>query len=122
MPHPTIHIKRIYEVPVATDGFRILVDRLWPRGLTKAAAAVDEWAKAVAPSTELRQWYGHEPEKWEVFQKRYLAELKQNEAIDAFVETHEDKKQLTLLYAAKDEAHTHAIVLQHYLEERYRKR
>jgi uncharacterized protein YeaO (DUF488 family) len=113
---PKINIKRAYEKSVKTDGFRVLVDRLWPRGLTKEKAAIDEWAKDLAPTTELREWFGHEPELWPEFQKKYKAELKKNEAVDQFIEEHKDKKLITLVYGAKDEAHTHALVLQQYLE------
>lgn len=112
---PVINIKRIYEAPLKTDGFRILVDRLWPRGIKKEEAPFDEWAKDLAPSTALRTWYGHDPLNWPEFQKRYRAELKNNEAVQTFLEQHEDKKVITLVYAGKDVEHTHAIVLQAYL-------
>jgi uncharacterized protein YeaO (DUF488 family) len=109
-----IQIKRVYEKPDPKDGFRILVDRLWPRGLTKEKAAVDLWLKDVAPSTELRKWFGHDPEKWKEFQKKYLKELKENkEAVDTLKE-HLKKGTVTLLYAAKDEAHNEAEVLKDY--------
>jgi uncharacterized protein YeaO (DUF488 family) len=113
---PIIRIKRAYDKPVKEDGTRILVDRLWPRGITKEDAAITDWAKALAPTTELREWFGHDPALWQEFQKKYRAELKNNEAVEAFIEEHQQTKVLTLIYAAKDEAHTHAIVLQHYLE------
>lgn len=116
---PLIHIKRIYEKPLKKDGYRVLVDRLWPRGLTKEEATLDEWAKDIAPSSFLRKWYGHEPELWQKFQQLYLAELKKNNAITAFAEQHEDKKIITLVYAAKDTEHTHALILQHYLQQLY---
>jgi uncharacterized protein YeaO (DUF488 family) len=119
---PTIHIKRAYEKSSETDGFRVLADRLWPRGVTKEEANIDEWAKDVAPSTELREWFGHDPEKWATFQKKYLHELEQNEAMEQLVENLRTKKTVTLVYAAKDEQHTHAIVLQHYLEKLLAKR
>jgi uncharacterized protein YeaO (DUF488 family) len=109
-----IQIKRVYEKPDPKDGFRILVDRLWPRGLTKEKAAVDLWLKDIAPSTELRKWFGHDPEKWKEFQKKYLKELKENkEAVDTLKE-HLKKGTVTLLYAAKDEAHNEAEVLKDY--------
>jgi uncharacterized protein YeaO (DUF488 family) len=109
-----IQIKRVYEKPDPKDGFRILVDRLWPRGLTKEKAAVDLWLKDIAPSTELRKWFGHDPEKWKEFQKKYLKELKENkEAVDTLKE-HLKKGTVTLLYAAKDEAHNEAQVLKDY--------
>jgi uncharacterized protein YeaO (DUF488 family) len=116
---PVIKIKRIYEEQLKQDGFRVLVDRLWPRGIKKEEAGFDEWAKDIAPSSALRTWYGHDPLQWPEFQKRYLAELKKNPAVDTFLEQHEDKKKITLVYAAKDVEHAHAIVLQQYLEKRY---
>ena len=109
-----IQIKRVYEKPDVKDGFRILVDRLWPRGLTKEKAAVDLWLKEIAPSTELRKWFAHDPEKWKEFQKKYLKELKENtEAVDTLKE-HLKKGTITLLYGAKDEAHNEAEVLKDY--------
>ncbi|MBL7711761.1 MAG: DUF488 family protein [Chitinophagaceae bacterium] len=114
---PTIRIKRAYEKPLRKDGYRVLVDRLWPRGLAKEAAALDEWAKELAPSVQLRKWYGHDPYLWTEFQKQYRYELKRNKAVEAFMEAHEDKKVITLVYGAKDTEHTHALVLQQYLEE-----
>jgi uncharacterized protein YeaO (DUF488 family) len=96
------------------DGFRILVDRLWPRGLTKEKASIDLWLKNIAPSTELRKWFAHDPEKWKEFQKKYLKELKENkEAVDT-LKQHLKKGRVTLLYAAKDEAHNEAQVFKDY--------
>jgi len=109
-----IQIKRVYEKPNAKDGFRILVDRLWPRGLTREKAAVDLWLKDIAPSTELRKWFRHDPGKWKEFQKKYLKELSENkEAVD-ILKNHLQKETVTLLYAAKDEAHNEAEVLKDY--------
>jgi len=116
---PAIKIKRVYEKPEKSDGYRILVDRLWPRGINKADAALDEWAKDLAPSSELRKWFGHDPHLWAEFQKRYRAELNKNGDIGSFIEQHEDKKVITLVYGAKDTDHTHAITLQQYLKEQY---
>jgi uncharacterized protein YeaO (DUF488 family) len=113
---PIIKIKRAYDEPLAADGYRILVDRLWPRGVTKAKAALKEWAKDLAPTTELREWFAHDPERWVEFQQRYKAELKKNEAVEAFREEYREAKMLTLIYAAKDEQHNDAIVLRAYLE------
>ena len=113
---PTIRIKRAYDKPSKEDGVRVLVDRLWPRGLTKEKLHIKEWAKDLAPSTELRQWFGHEVPEWPEFRKRYLAELKKNEAVGPFLEAHGDEKVLTLIYAAKDEQHNHAMVLKDYLD------
>jgi len=116
---PTIQIKRIYAGAAKSDGVRILVDRLWPRGIKKEAAHVVEWAKDIAPSTELREWYGHDPENWVEFKKRYKAELKKNEALDGFIEKYQQEKLLTLVYATKDEEHTHAIVLKEFLDHEF---
>ena len=109
-------IKRVYEPPTPGDGWRILVDRLWPRGLSKDQAHVAHWAKEVAPSDELRQWFGHEPQKWPVFQQRYFAELDaQAEVVRALVAELKSHPHSTLLYAAKDEAHNNAVALHAYL-------
>ena len=109
-----IKLKRVYEEPDEKDGYRILVDRLWPRGLTKEKAALDLWLKNIAPTTELRKWFNHDPEKWKEFQKKYLKELKENkEAVDTLKE-HLKKETVTLLYAAKDEVYNEAEVLKEY--------
>jgi uncharacterized protein YeaO (DUF488 family) len=105
-------IKRVYETAAKEDGYRVLVDRLWPRGLTKAKAYVDLWLKEVAPSTELRKWFGHEPEKWPEFQKRYHAEMKaQPQAIAALRKLEKEHKKVTLLYGAKSEERNQAVAL-----------
>lgn len=119
---PIIRIKRAYEKPVKEDGIRILVDRIWPRGVTKGEAAIKDWAKDLAPTSALREWFGHDPGLWSEFQKKYKAELKKNEAVDAFIEGYSETKVLTLVYAAKDEQHNHAIVLQQYLEHIFEQR
>ncbi|MGY6277893.1 DUF488 domain-containing protein [Methylomonas sp. MgM2] len=90
---------------------RVLVDRLWPRGLTKAQAHIDLWLKGIAPSTELRQWFGHNPERWEAFKERYLAELNANLEPIQRLKEQLDKGKVTLVYAAKDEQHNHARVI-----------
>lgn len=113
---PVIKVKRIYETPAKGDGCRVLVDRLWPRGMKKEDAHIDEWAKDLSPSTELRKWYDHTPDLWSEFSRKYKAELNKNEAVPGFVEGHEDKKTITLLYGAKSEEYNHALVLQKYLE------
>lgn len=118
---PTIQIQRVYDEPQKKDGYRVLVDRLWPRGIKKEAAPIDEWAKELAPSTALRKWYGHDPALWAEFQKKYIAELKANEAVAGFIEQHQDIKALQLVYAAKDTEHNHAIVLQRHLKQQYDK-
>ncbi|HEX5552268.1 MAG TPA: DUF488 domain-containing protein [Chitinophagaceae bacterium] len=104
-------IKRAYDTPAKEDGCRILVDRLWPRGLTKEKAALDLWLKDIAPSTELRKWFGHEPAKWGEFKKRYLQELKANKEAVATLKTQLKKGPVTLLYAARDQEHNEAEVL-----------
>jgi len=105
-----VSIKRVYETPESADGRRILVDRLWPRGMTKQAARIDLWLKDVAPSAELRRWYGHDPEKWLEFRERYLSELEGNPALAELKELSR-KGKATLVYAARDEDRNHAVVL-----------
>lgn len=107
-----IKIKRVYLQPNEEDGTRILVDRLWPRGLTKEKASVDLWLKEIAPSTELRTWFGHDPDKWKEFQTRYGAELRRNTEQVSLLKQKAEKGMVTLLYGAKDEEHNEAVVLQ----------
>lgn len=107
-----IKIKRVYEPPDKDDGMRILVDRLWPRGLTKQKASVDLWLKDIAPSTELRKWFDHDPSKWEEFKKRYLGELNGKSEQIRLLKQELDKGVVTLVYGAKDEEHNEALVLQ----------
>lgn len=111
----TIRIKRAYDPASAEDGFRILVDRLWPRGLTKEKAAVDLWLKEIAPSTELRKWFDHDATKWEQFKSKYSKELSENPANLEIIRDHLKKQSITLLYAARDTAHNEAILLQEIL-------
>ncbi|HOO10588.1 MAG TPA: DUF488 domain-containing protein [Cyclobacteriaceae bacterium] len=106
----------MYEKPSRADGQRILVDRLWPRGMTKEKAAIDLWLKDIAPSTELRKWFGHDPEKWKEFQKRYHQELKQNKEAIALLNERLKKGGVTLVYAARDEGHNEALVIKEWLE------
>jgi uncharacterized protein YeaO (DUF488 family) len=113
-----VMLKRAYEPPTKTDGERILVDRLWPRGLAKAKAGIDLWLKDIAPSTELRQWFGHEPEKWPEFKKRYRAELKSNPAL-AELQALSRRGKITLVYAARDQLHNEAVVLKQLLGARH---
>ncbi len=108
----SIRIKRVYEQPGHEDGKRILVDRLWPRGLTKEKASVDLWLKDIAPSTELRKWFAHDPSKWTEFKQRYLHELKANSEAVQVLKDELKKGQVTLVYGAKDEEHNDALVLQ----------
>lgn len=107
-----LKLKRVYEDPSKEDGTRILVDRLWPRGLTKEKARVDLWLKEVAPSNELRKWFAHDPAKWPEFKTRYKAELKHNSAQLALLKQAVARGPATLLYGAKDTEHNEAIVLQ----------
>ena len=106
-----IKIKRVYEKPEKDDGKRILVDRLWPRGLTKEKACIDLWLKGIAPSTELRKWFGHDPVKWKEFRKRYSDELKKNEEQVSLLKDQIKNGTVTLVYGAKDEEHNEAFVL-----------
>ena len=107
-----LQLKRVYETPSKTDGTRILVDRLWPRGLTKEKAHVDLWLKEVAPSNDLRKWFAHDPAKWPEFEARYKAELKNNAVQLALLKQAITKGPATLLYGAKDTEHNEAVVLQ----------
>ncbi|MBT0664682.1 DUF488 domain-containing protein [Geobacter pelophilus] len=111
-----IRIKRVYEQPEAADGVRILVDRLWPRGVAKESARFDEWCKEIAPSNELRQWFGHDPARWEEFRIRYLQELTGHKEILTRLQNLAQKETVTLLYAARDEAHNNAVVLKELIE------
>jgi uncharacterized protein YeaO (DUF488 family) len=106
-----VRLKRVYELPAVADGKRVLVDRLWPRGVTKEAAAIDLWTKELAPSTELRKWFGHDPARWPEFRKRYAAELHQRPAQLEELRGLARQGPLTLIYAARDESHNGAIVL-----------
>ena len=110
-------IKRVYEKPGHEDGIRILVDRLWPRGLTKEMAAVDLWLKNIAPSTELRKWFDHDPNKWNEFMRRYCQELKDNNEQILLLKEQAKLGTVTLLYGAKDEEHNEALVLKNYLAD-----
>lgn len=115
-----VKLKRIYEEKSADDGMRILVDRVWPRGLSKEDAAIDLWAKDAAPSSELRKWFDHDADKYENFKQKYKEELKSGEQQDSLEQLKEaakkHKKHLTLLYAAKDEQHNQAQVLKEILD------
>lgn len=110
-----IRIKRVYEDPNKEDGYRVLVDRLWPRGLKKEDAHIDEWLKEAAPSAELRKWFDHDPDRWTEFKKRYILELKENAVLENFIDRLSENKTITLLYAAHDEKHNHALVLQNFI-------
>lgn len=113
MTEAQFRIKRIYTPPHRDDGVRVLVDRLWPRGVRKDDAKLDHWAKDVAPSPELRKWFGHAPERFDEFYRRYTAELSENESAVGILRLHVGTT--TLVYAARDEAHNHAVVLKQFL-------
>ena len=112
----TLKIKRVYDQPEKSDGFRVLVDRIWPRGLTKEKASVDLWAKELSPTTELRKWFNHEEDKWPEFKRRYGLELDARpEAVAEFVKLLPKHPRLTLLYGAKSEERNQAVALREYL-------
>src|SRR6516162_74391 len=112
-----IHLKRAYEKASKSDGMRILVERLWPRGVSKEKAAIDLWVKDLAPSPELRKWYGHDPEKWPEFRKRYLAEVRNAGEAMKQLEALVKKGTVTFVYAAADEQRNSALVLKAFLEK-----
>jgi uncharacterized protein YeaO (DUF488 family) len=118
-----IRLKRAYEAPSASDGQRVLVERLWPRGLRKDDAHIDEWLKDVAPSNELRRWFGHEPSRFAEFRERYLRELRTEPARTALAELvrRASRGTITLIYSAHDEVHNNAVVLARELERRLRR-
>jgi uncharacterized protein YeaO (DUF488 family) len=113
-----IKLKRVYDQPSPDDGLRILVERLWPRGLTKKRAAVDLWLKDVAPSPELRKWFAHDPAKWAEFQRRYRAELRRNKDAVKLLKEKIKAGTVTFLYAARDEERNSAVVLTRVVERR----
>jgi len=110
-----IKLRRAYEKPAASDGTRILVDRLWPRGLSKKAAAIDHWPREIAPSTELRKWFGHDPARWNDFRRRYATELRQHAEQLNEIRKLAREGPITLVYAAHDELHNDAVVLRNIL-------
>jgi uncharacterized protein YeaO (DUF488 family) len=112
----SIRLKRVYEKPARADGRRVLVDRIWPRGLTKREARIDEWLKEIAPSAKLRKWFGHDPARWKEFKKRYAAELDdRREQVEALARECK-KRTVTLLFGAKDPKHNNAVALKDYIE------
>lgn len=106
-----LKIKRVYEDPEDSDGFRILVDRIWPRGLAKETAGIDLWLKEIAPSTELRKWFGHDPKKWDDFKKKYEEEMDEKQEELSIIKQQIKKGSVTLVYGAKDELHNQAEVI-----------
>jgi uncharacterized protein YeaO (DUF488 family) len=117
-----IRIKRVYEPSSASDGQRILIDRLWPRGLTKRKAAVDIWMKELAPSTKLRRWFGHDPAKWPEYKRRYRRELRAQAAALRDLADLASRRRITLVYGARDELHNDAVVLAALLRTRMKRR
>jgi uncharacterized protein YeaO (DUF488 family) len=115
IPAANVKLKRAYDPAVSGDGKRILVDRLWPRGVSKARAHLDSWMKDIAPSTELRTWFDHVPARWEEFRRRYRDELKQHRALLSQLRRLARGGAITLVYGAKDEAHNEAVVLRNVL-------
>ena len=111
-----IKIKRVYEQPDKKDGNRILVDRLWPRGLAKEKAGVDLWLKEIAPSTELRKWFDHDPKRWKSFRRRYEMEIRHKEDLIKVLQQKAHEGTITLIYGARDEKHNEALVLKQFLE------
>lgn len=116
---PAVRAKRIYEPAEGQDGARVLVDRIWPRGISKERAALDAWCPEVAPSTELRKWFGHDARRWDEFRRRYEAELEGNDRFDALVEDARGHT-VTLLYSARDTEHNQAVALAGFVEGRLR--
>jgi uncharacterized protein YeaO (DUF488 family) len=112
---PTIRVKRVHDPPARADGVRVLVDRLWPRGLKKEEAHIDHWLKDVAPSTELRRWFGHDPARWSEFRRRYRAELEARPDALAALRRLAEGRALTLLFAARDAQHNNAVALREML-------
>jgi uncharacterized protein YeaO (DUF488 family) len=117
MKRRPVRLKRVYERPSVADGVRVLVDRLWPRGLTRAEASADFWLKDAAPSTGLRRWYGHDPRRWKRFGKKYRAELAREPDVLELLDDLRRRAPLTLIYGAHDEKHSHALVLREMLEK-----
>lgn len=113
---PTIHLKRAYVPPSEVDGGRVLVDRVWPRGVTKRALRIDAWLRDLGPSTTLRQWFGHDPEKWEEFRRRYRCELADKHLLLQELVGHARQGMLTLVYSARDTPHNQAVVIKEVLE------
>jgi uncharacterized protein YeaO (DUF488 family) len=113
-----VRLKRAYEAPAPDDGTRILIDRLWPRGVKKADAEIDEWMKEIAPSTELRKWFGHDPGRWEDFQRRYRTEIREHTGELNRLRALAQRGRITLVFSARDEAQNDAVVLRDLLLDR----
>lgn len=110
-PAKNVKLKRAYDDPVAADGIRILVDRLWPRGIKKEVAAIDLWVKDLAPSTELRKWFGHDPARWTEFRRRYTAEIRQHAEALNKIRQFARRGTVTLIYAARDQERNEAVII-----------
>lgn len=111
-----ILLKRVYELPDQNDGYRVLVERLWPRGLSKAQAHIDLWLKDAAPSTTLRKWFGHDPKKWHEFKRQYFSELAQSPALLEEIRVRAKAARVTFVYASKEECYNNAVALKEYVE------
>ena len=118
IPAYNVNVKRIYDPPAPSDGFRVLVDRLWPRGLSKDTAAFDEWMKDIAPSAELRRWFGHDPVRWNEFRQRYAEEVGQHQDLLDDLRKRARHGPITLVYSARDETHNNAVALRNLILER----
>jgi len=112
----SIKIKRAYDSPSSDDGYRVLVDRLWPRGISKADAELDDWLKSIAPSDELRKWFHKDPSRWGEFRRKYLSELKEHREVIRPLAQRADRERVTLVYSANDKEHNNAVVLRQYME------
>ena len=115
VPGNNVRLKRAYEPPSADDGARILVDRLWPRAISKQALALDQWMKDIAPSTELRRWFGHDPGRWHEFCRRYAAEVHEHQDLLEELRAHARKARITLVFSARDEMHNDAVALRSFI-------
>ena len=113
----SVRVKRVYDLPAKADGYRVLVDRLWPRGLKKSEARINEWLREIAPSTTLRKWFKHDPGRWKEFKKKYSAELDDHrEQVEKLVREAR-KRNVTLLFSAKETEHNNAVALKEYVEQ-----
>lgn len=112
-----IRLKRVYKDTAPDDGYRILTERLWPRGVSKEKAALDEWKKSIAPSHDLRKWFDHDPDKWEEFKERYRKELFGSEAVNEMLDILEEQETVTFVFASKDEEYNSTVVLKEFLED-----
>jgi len=115
-----VKIKRVYDPPSCDDGRRILIDRLWPRGFKKNDAKIDDWVRDIAPSTELRKWFGHDPAKWDEFKKRFFSELRRSQNVVESIVVSSLHGTVTLLFGAKEEHFNNAVALKEYIEDRIR--